>query len=440
MFGIPITLIAAAISLELTFLFLAWAARLPPARITPIILALIGANTIWITTIYLVKRNRSSGTLPSGFIIGIALAFRFTLWSLIPPLTDDPFRYRWEAQVINQGGNPYLSRPLDANWQHLRDTVWIRVGQKDVPAGYGPAWESIGAITGKIASAITPDPAAQVILFKLPAAFFDLATLVLLAVTLHKASLPSSWLLIYAWSPLAIWEFWANGHHDPPVLFALLLALTLGSGARWTGSWIALATAVALKFWPAILIPAWLVRSRRWVTGPLLITGILALTALPYLGGDITSNIRFMSGFVGGWRNNDSLFGVILAIARDQYLAKYIAFTLIAAASWILALQQRWPLHRIALWTIASLLLLSSNCHPWYLTWLLPFLVFETPSPLLLWIALMPLTYAVWIDWSLLGTWNGSTAIRLYVYIPFFAYLVFWLFFRKRLAQSELGL
>ena len=102
-----------------------------------------------------------------------------------------------------------------------------------------------------------------------------------------------------------------------------------------------------------------------------------------------------MSGFVGGWRNNDSLFGMLLYFAGgDLYTAKYAAFALIGGA-WTWLSMREWPLERIALWGTVALLLVSANCHPWYLTWFLLLLALYPHPSLLLWISLAPLAYEV---------------------------------------------
>jgi hypothetical protein len=138
-----------------------------------------------------------------------------------------------------------------------------------------------------------------------------------------------------------------------------------------------------------------------------------------------------MSGFVGGWRNNDSLFGFILWVARDQYRAKYTAFALIAAAAVWIAVRQP-NLARACLWTIVALLFIASNCHPWYLTWFLPLLAVELSAGLLLWTALVPLSYSVWPGWVATGIWEGVTPFRWFIYVPVFALIAARMLYQRR--------
>jgi hypothetical protein len=69
---------------------------------------------------------------------------------------------------------------------------------------------------------------------------------------------------------------------------------------------------------------------------------------------------------------------------------------------------------------VITVLLFSSNCHPWYLTWVVAFLPFCLSAPLLLWVALAPLAYIVLIEFAWLGIWNGVTPFRWWIYGPVF--------------------
>jgi hypothetical protein len=163
---------------------------------------------------------------------------------------------------------------------------------------------------------------------------------------------------------------------------------------------------------------------------------IFGLLFLPYWT-NVEENLRFMSGFMGGWRNNDSLYGILLWLTGDLYRAKYTAFAIVAIAVALLTLRQL-PLDRASLWAIAIMLMVSANCHPWYLTWLLPLLVLLPVPALLLWTALVPIAYSAVISWVTLGEWQGSNAFRWYEYAPVYAMLIgSWLIALRRSLHSS---
>ncbi len=387
---------------------------------------------------YLVlQRAKSHGA--GVLIVLIAAILRLTVWPLAPALSDDPYRYLWEAKLQAAGGNPYESRPADARWSGLRDATYPRIPGKDFKAVYGPLIEQMELWTYRATSAVEVDPLRQAFWFKLPFALCDLGAIAVLWVLLGAHGLPRKRILIYAWSPLPVIEFWATGHNDSVVVLLLALALLAAIKERWPWAFAALGLAVSAKIWPVLLFPLFIGWKRnrplhwwQWLAA----VPIFGLLFLPYWT-NVEENLRFMSGFMGGWRNNDSLYGILLWLTGDVYRAKYTAFAIVAIAAAVLTLRQL-SLDRASLWAIAIMLMVSANCHPWYLTWLLPLLVLLPVPALLLWTALVPLAYSAVISWVTLGEWQGSNAFRWYEYTPVYAMLIgSWLIALRRSLRSS---
>ena len=227
------------------------------------------------------------------------------------------------------------------------------------------------------------------------------------------------WPKLYAWCPLPIFEFWINGHNDAMLVCFLSAALWL-EARTGVSAGAALALAAATKLWPAMLFPFLRNRWRCSALG----AAVLAALSIPYIA-DVFENARYASGFLGGWRNNDSLYGLLLRFAAhgDVYRAKYWTFAILGAAVASMVLK-RYRLDGAAFVLIPFLLAISANVHPWYLTWLIPLLVIRPSAPLLLWVALVPLHYVVLIDWFALGRWDGSSSSRWFVYVPVYGWLI----------------
>jgi hypothetical protein len=85
----------------------------------------------------------------------------------------------------------------------------------------------------------------------------------------------------------------------------------------------------------------------------------------------------------------------------------------------------RWRVEARALALIVTILALSANVHPWYLTWIAPLLAMYPVPGLMLWVCLTPLAYGVLIDWTILGVWNGLSPLRWLIYGPVAALLLF---------------
>ena len=375
---------------------------------------LLLTNLFYIIAAYFAGKRH----VPVSLILAVGIVFRLTLWPMTPALSADVYRYRWEGMVQAHGYNPYLVRPTDEALAPLRDATYSLIPAPAFKAGYGPLVEMVQRGNFLFASALTRDPFGQAHWFKLPAALFDLAAMAALLALLRARGLPLSALAWYAWSPMAVVEFWGNGHNDALVVFLVTVALWAAAKERWTGSYTALALAAAAKFWPLLLFPVFLGWRRRWEF--LFAIPVIGLLCWPYWSADLVENVQFVSGFMGGWRNNDSLYGLLLWAAGDVYTAKYTAFALAGCATLFIA-SRSWPLEKGCLAAVSAMLLLSANCHPWYLTWLFPMLALLPWPPLLIWIALMPLAYQVLVEWRAAGVWNGSTPVRWWIYAPVFA-------------------
>jgi alpha-1,6-mannosyltransferase len=433
-------LFALASILEAIFLGIAFLGDLRQ-HVTEAIGLLLLAGLFYLVCTFLVLRRKA--TASPALVVGAAIVFRLTFWPLYPALSDDVFRYRWEGKLQAAGGNPYKVRPNDAAWNSLRDETFTAVPGRDFRAVYGPLVEEIEWTTYRLVSRFEARPFAQAFWFKLPSALFDLGAMAALWLLLKSKGVPPERIIIYAWSPLPLIEFWGTGHNDSIAIFFLVLALlaqsrdlSLDRKGAVLGGFTALALAIASKFWPAILFPVFTGWRPRRLLRSLIALPVLALTTLPYLTptlrwSGIDENFRFMSGFLGGWRNNDSLFGVLLWTAgNDFYLAKKFAFAIVCATV-VAVMALRWPPERGALTVITVLLMVSANCHAWYLTWMLPFLVLYPVPPLLLWVTLAPVAHTAVIRWIAAGEWNGSTSIRYYEYVPVYLSLAIWLVVRR---------
>jgi hypothetical protein len=329
---------------------------------------------------------RSQQVPPLWLVLAASAAFRLTVAPMAPVLTDDLSRYQWEGRIQSEGRNPYATRPID--------TGDFQVPGRDFKAVYGPLTE-LAQRTAYAASG------GNLLAMKAPAILADVVLVALLA-----WAAPGRF-LIYAWSPVPIVEFWGQGHNDSLALVFVTAALVLPQAGIWLG------LAAAAKWWPLVLLPA-LARSwRDWLWA----LAIPAALMVPFLDGLTLENLRFTTGFLGGWRNNDLGFGLLLALAGEEYRAKHLAFAILGVAAlgirWM-----PWSRERKGLAVVLVMLAVSANVHPWYLSWVLPFLVFDPIPWVFLWAALMPVAYETLIRWKILGEWEQSPEIRWMIYVP----------------------
>ena len=361
------------------------------------------------------------------WIWAAALLFRVTVLPLDPSLSEDTARYRWQGMVQHAGGDPYLALPQDAEWESLRDSTWSRVAAKDKPSAYGPVLEQLNLWTYRCVQLWESEPWRQVWLFKFPFALAELGVGLALMSLLAAAGRPPAWALIYLWSPLAVTEFWIEGHNDALGVALVVAALALSLRGRSTWALVLLTIATLCKFWPAVLFPFLaLTRSRdRWHVHwrGLALGGAVGVALCLLYWRNIAAVLEVLEGFTMGWRNNDSLFAGLLWLAGGDMesaagAGRWILFACVVGLRWL-----RLPACSGELGAVTAVLLLSANCFPWYLSWMLPFLAVQPVRPLLLWTVLAPLAYHVVPGYEATGTWEYDASLVFLEYAPVLAWL-----------------
>lgn len=375
------------------------------------ILALMGLGALHVAGCYLVVQQRLGSRWGAGVAMAVALAARLLATQMPISFSDDLFRYRWEGRWQARGGNPYATAPNDAvAKQGEPPDDAERVAGRDFRAVYGPLLLWVERVTYAWAG-------EAIGWWRAPAALADLAAMAMLSWWIRLRGWPWERVLIYAGSPIPVLEFWSSGHHDAWIVLLVACALVAREkgSSRWTMG--ALGLAVLTKYWPLMLVPLFAGKEGRSWRWALVIPGLAAAAFWPYWTA-LESNVRFATGFVGGWRNNDFLFGWILAGTGDIYRAKYTAFALIALGLVLLWWRGR-AIEEQAMTAIVVMLAVSANIHPWYGAWLLPFLIAIPRPAVLLWLALFPLFYETVMVQRITGEWQGWRDLRWLAHAPF---------------------
>lgn len=415
-------------AIELALLLVAGLAR-PASHVPEFISYYLLASAVFVTACWLVARGDEalSAARSLRWIWVAALVFRLTVLHLQPSLSEDAARYRWQGMLQDAGGDPYIAVPMDPAWDGLRDSTWPRIAGRDRPSAYGPVVEQLNLWHFRLVSALEPEPPAQVWLFKVPFALADLAVGWALMGLLSAVGRPRAWTLVYLWSPLAVTEFWIEGHNDSLALLFAVLALGLAARSRRIWALPVLSVAAMCKFWPAVLFPFLLVRRRngRWSIewkGALLSLVVLAALCLPYWSS-IVNVVRSVAGFAGGWRNNDSLFAIFLELTGGNMVAAAAISGCALVLSIVVLRTLALPPLAGELSAVCAVLLLAANCFPWYLTWMLPLLAVHPNPGLLLWTALASLAYHVIPGYEASGVWGYDGNLIRLEYLPVLTWL-----------------
>jgi hypothetical protein len=366
------------------------------------------AGVLYLIGVYEVEKFPLGG-VALAVILGGAVLFRALILSAPPALSDDVYRYQWEGRVVRAGFNPYTVYPARPELAWVEDPAHpIRSGST-TPSLYPPLSEQVFAWFESAAG------------YKRLFLALDLASLAMLLLLLSVLKQPLHRALIYAWNPTVVVAFAMEGHHDSLAIVTLLAANLFIIVHRPVLSITALALSVLFKYFPALLLPVFLKRSRPVSAG--IFAALIAVAYLPYLGAR-RALFQGLGDYARGWEANDSLFRLIRLAGNSKPQAELVAAVLVLGLV-VYALQNGLGPLRASLVVTAGLVLVSPNAFPWYFTWSIPFLCFYPSPAWLLMSVTSVLGYAPVAAYAAGQPYRDSPFILWFEYAPALAWLGF---------------
>ncbi|MBX7153078.1 glycosyltransferase 87 family protein [bacterium] len=404
------------------------------------------AFVIYVLVILYVKFFWGKSFLSVELIVAFGILFRLTMVFEQPVLSDDIYRYIWDGRVANIGINPYRYVPESDNLAGLRDrAVYKPMNHKEVHTIYPPLMQGIFQATTFFSQSVW----AMKLMFLL----FDIGIMIVIVSLLKHFDRALSWVLVYAWNPLAVLETGWSGHGEVVAVFFMILGLWFAVKYKPVAAAIMLALSFLAKYLAIIFLPfVEDIRSRFkvLVAAVLVFAIIIVIGFLPFSSAQdywfiglqqYTSTWEFNSFFYSNlydflkdfFINDPShyLFG-IETDNKARLLTKLIFSVVLAAIFTGLYISyikksytvQKQQIIKMAYILVGSLLLFSPTLHPWYLIWIIPLLCFY-PNPA--WIGftgLITLSYTVLAEFQKTGVWQEFKTILLWQYIPFFVVLI----------------
>ncbi len=430
--------------------------RVAEMPVLPFVAGTMLAGVVFLVAALLVRRTLEAGLdggvdggAPVALMLLFGAVFRLLLWSSEPVLEDDYQRYLWDGALAAHGLDVYAITPraarkpdapaLIARLADRSGPVLRRVNHPQLTTVYPPVAQAFFALAHVLAPFSLKGWRAVVLVG-------DALTLGLIVLLLVETGRSPLWATLYWWNPIVIKEL-ANSVHMEAVLMPLvLLALWLALKGRRVGAAAALALAVGVKVWPALLFPLLMrgagearagarrmlassplcprLRSRlrshlrphrrlRAIMAPSMLFAGLCLVWLWLVArSGLGPNSGFLA-YAARWRTNSALFPFLersLAAAQEALglggLAPGLAPGLLVRAGILVVLAvlalaiARRPLGdagdlvRRAGLMVAAIFLLSPAQFPWYAIWVIAFLPFLPRAGLAALALTMPLYYS----------------------------------------------
>ena len=350
------------------------------------LLTFLALFALYVLAYRLCRRYPQRRLVPLILLSGLAMV---TLLSLVYPIgAGDVVDYVSHGEELAFfGQNPLAVPPA-----HIPGNVFARYSAfRNVPPNYGPLWMWISGLV--VATVGRQSLALNLLGFKAVAiaAYLVQGLVIYTLLRRRDPDLAPAGLLFFAWNPLLLYEFGANGHNDATMMAFALVGILLWELRQPYLMVTALTLSFLIKIPTAPLLPLFLLSAARqrgagrpfWTTlvgGGLL---SLALIGAAYLSlpAPLTAltNLSDRSGlFTHSLPAIVRLTLRLAGVGADNASAITRTTALLALAAWY-ALQVkrsfRHPdqtLSHAYQFTAFLLLFVTPWFQPWYITWLIP--------------------------------------------------------------------
>lgn len=349
---------------------------------------------------YLILKNKRHYNFKVLLLSGVL--FRFCLIFSTPALSDDFYRFFWDGRIQQLGFNPFDFTPrqfLNQNSDAFLSQLFPYLNSPD----YFSVYPQLSQILFNIVSVIGKD-SLQTNLIAMKSIIFitEIGTLYLLSKLANNRKQDPSHLLIYLLNPLVIIELTGNIHLEAFMIFFFLLAVMLFDKQRFIGSATALSLSIQTKLLPILAVPFMIKKIGIKKT---IGYGLICLLITVFISiGSINTSERLahiaesLNLYYGKFEFNGGIYlffrsigWTVMGYNPIAILSKLmILFTL--AGILIVYLKESDMLSGF-FWALIIYLGFAAIIHPWYLTPLVALSMFVKFRFILVWSALIPLSY-----------------------------------------------
>ena len=429
-------------------------------------------------------RHPKNTRWPLVMIIGFAALFRLALLPQTPWLSNDIYRYLWDAQLVDHGVNPYALPPAAEELSRFRDaTIYPPMDHKNVHSVYPPLLQLLFWAGRKANQAFDLQ---FFVGLKFVFVLIDVGLVFALFRLLAQLKLDPRWAILYAWHPLPIIEIAGSGHTDGAGALALILTIIFLLHRKYFFATIFLALGFSVKFIPALFLPflfliVWK-ELRLKKAGQ--IAAVFAILIVASYAPFMAAGEKLWSGLLvysDKWRFNDGFFALVFGgihrllpdglvkflmipsgweindvvmTTRRIDLALAISKTICGGIFALIYLRLLWRMFKsksanaldgisVLISILTAFFLLSPTLQPWYWLWLLPLLCLSKicffctaltlkrlMPPLWIFSATVFLSYFVLENYFQSGVWRQPGWVKWVEYgIP----VAFWLWMSGRL-------
>jgi len=357
------------------------------------------------------------------FIIITGIIFRITVIPAAPTTSPDVFRYIWEGKIIEHGVNPYQVPPDAHMLNQYHSDLWEKIGFKNMTSIYPPFAQIAFLIGYKISG-------ESVWGLKVVYLIFEIITLLILLKLLKLKKINPGYIILYAWLPIPIMEYFINAHIDAVGITFFILFLYYIEKGRNKLSAVFFALSILVKFYPLMLFP--LLIKKIGIKKLASFISIFVLTTLFFYAPFLTSDFAVknsLTTYILRWEFNGSVYNLIKMFS-DQNLSRIICGILLMVSIITISFKYRDFVNG-TFGVLLSFVIFATTIYPWYLGWI------AALNPVLNFYSVLSLLFTSnFSNFTPMGkVWQEYWRVLLIEYLPFF--LLLYIDLRNRILYKK---
>ena len=347
------------------------------------------------------------------FIIITGIIFRITVIPTASATSPDVFRYLWEGKIAAHGINPYQVPPSAPLLNQYHSDSWTKVGFKNMTSIYPPFAQVAFIIGYKISG-------DSVWGLKVVYLICEIITLIFLLKLLRLKKINPGYVILYAWLPIPIMEYFINAHIDAVGITFFILFLYYIEKGRNNLSAVFFAFSFLVKFYPLMLFPLLIkkIGIKKLIPFTLIFLFISIIFYAPFLTSDFVIK-NSLTTYLLRWEFNGSVYNLIKMFS-DSDLSRITCSLLLIISITVISYKYRDFING-TFGVFLSFIILATTLYPWYLGWIAalnPFLNFYSVFSLLF--------TSNFSNFTPLGkVWHEYWRVLVIEYFPFFLLLYF---------------
>jgi hypothetical protein len=302
----------------------------------------------------------SSKTTILIFVFGVL--FRATLLPTVPSTSDDVYRYIWEGKLVYHGENPFAKAPEnpDLDYLHSEDFPDV-VSYKDMTTIY-PAAAQVIFTLGYIISGENDFG------LKLIYLLVEILTFIFLIKILELRKLNKNFLLVYAWLPLPIMEYFINSHIDVVGISFFIMFIYFMLKDKYIAAVLPFAISVLIKLYPLMIFPLLMkkLRLKNFIIFSSVLMFVIIAGMFPFIPTERSVNASLFT-YLSTWSFNGSFYSLFNLIFNES-TARSIVLVLLMVAVGNIAIRYNDFLKGVyGVWI--CFIMFAATLYPWYLGW-----------------------------------------------------------------------